>query len=186
MSVKHMAVDPALVRAFPTCGIQFRNLSKLHQHERKQHQGTVACQHCGKIFKNKVQYRYFTRVPDPWHFETDPIRILGSVHWITNPAPTIFVGGFQDGKKKKKFKIFLPITSSVGTVRLLQFSKIKKSFQSHEIVEIKVFLNFLLLVIEGSGFRSLQIITDPGGPKTYGSVSGSGSGTLLNTLNYVI
>ncbi len=158
MSVKHMAADPALVRPCPTCGIQFRNLSKLHQHERKQHQGTVACQHCGKIFKNKVPYRYCTLlislVPDLWHVETDPdpwIRTLdyssGSYYfrrWLSR---------WQ--QKMCFFQIFCLL--HIVSVRLHQSSKIK----SHLKVTTKQLIsrfNFLLLVIEGSGFRSLQIL----------------------------
>jgi hypothetical protein len=28
------------------------------------------------------------------------IRILGSVHWIMDPNPALFVSGFQDANKK--------------------------------------------------------------------------------------
>jgi hypothetical protein len=60
--------------------------------------------------------------------------------------------------------------------------KDKKPLRSHKKVETKVFLSVLLDEGCGSGFRSVQIMTDPdpGGPKTYGSESGS---TTLARVN---
>jgi hypothetical protein len=46
-------------------------------------------------------------VPDPCHFNTDPIRILGFVHWISDlgpgPEPALFVIGIRNTKKIKVF-----------------------------------------------------------------------------------
>ncbi len=49
-----------------------------------------------------------------------PILVVGSVHWITDPAPDLdpvrFVSGFQDANKNKFIpQGFLLITLSVGT-----------------------------------------------------------------------
>jgi hypothetical protein len=51
-------------------------------------------------------------VPDPCHFETDPIRILGFVHWISDLGPcpelALFVIGIRNAQKIKVFwtKVF--------------------------------------------------------------------------------
>jgi hypothetical protein len=63
--------------------------------------------------------------------------------------------------------------------------KDKKSKRSHKTVEIKIFLYYFCLMIEGSGSGSIPLTNgsdpDPGGIKTYGSDGselGSGSPTL--------
>jgi hypothetical protein len=74
------------------------------------------------------------------------IRILGSVHWITDPEsdPALFDGGFQmptkNGVLKKDlFCLFL----TVGT--LASVLKDSMSLRSHKTVEIVVVLLFLLV-----------------------------------------
>ncbi len=95
------------------------------------------------------------------------IRILGSLHWITDLDPdldpALFVSGFQDATKKN-FNVFC-LLLSVGTLHLHQSSK---KIRSHTTVEIKFFLNF---------FAYRWKDPNPGGPKTYGS------GTLIASLN---
>jgi hypothetical protein len=88
----------------------------------------------------------FCSVPDPSDF-LRRIRILGSVHWITDPDPdpALFDSGFKDAHKKY---LFLLIT----------FCR-----YVYKKVEIKVFLNFFRSLMEGSESESrsgsVQIIT---------------------------
>ncbi len=88
------------------------------------------------------------------------IRILGSIHLITNPDPALFVSGFQETKKIRFFSEFfclLPILHA-GT-----FTSVFKDSKD-------------CMFVEGSGSGSAQKITDqdPGGPKkTFYSVSGT-------------
>jgi hypothetical protein len=41
----------------------------------------------------------YTSVPDSEHLIWIQIRILGSVHWITEPDTALFLSGFQDAQK---------------------------------------------------------------------------------------
>ncbi len=75
----------------------------------------------------------------------------------------------------QKTKVFF---SSFFVEHFLKVKKSKKKSQRSR-KEIKV-LNFFFLLMEGSG--SVQIITDPRGPKRYRSY-GSGSTTLASTLD---
>ncbi len=71
------------------------------------------------------------------------IRILGSVHCITDPDPypALFVRGFQDVNKNKFFSLLL----TIGIFK--SDFKEKKSLRSHKTIEIKVFL--IYLVVDG-------------------------------------
>ncbi len=60
----------------------------------------------------------------------------------------------------KFFSVFFCFLLTVGTVTSV--FKDNKLLKSHKTAEIKILLNFCLLK-EGS--ESVQIITDPGGPK---------------------
>jgi hypothetical protein len=87
------------------------------------------------------------------------IRIRTTGLHVYNPDPVLYFSGFKDEIFFCFFFVFY----------LLQVTK------SHKTVEIKSFLNFLLVIgVSGSG--SIQIITGPGGPKT------SGSGSLVLRL----
>ncbi len=66
------------------------------------------------------------------------VRILGSVHWLTDPDPALFVIGFQNANKIRFFAYYL---LNVGT--FTPVFKDNKSLRSHKRVEIEVFLNFL-------------------------------------------
>ncbi len=97
-------------------------------------------------------------VPDPWHFETgsDPwIRIL-----LFSPV------AFRMAAKNIFFSTwFLAYFFLRIHVHCTPVVTDNNSLRSHKTVEIKVFLNFVCLLMEGAG--SVQIIT--GGPKTTGS-----------------
>jgi len=48
----------------------------------------------------------YTSVPDSEHLIWIQIRILGSVHWITEPDTALFLSGFQDAQKILIFIFF--------------------------------------------------------------------------------
>jgi hypothetical protein len=50
------------------------------------------------------------------------IRILGSIHWITDPDPALFASGFQETNKKK----FLCLLLTLGTFTECKGGKSKK------------------------------------------------------------
>jgi len=54
------------------------------------------------------------------------IRILGSIHLITNPDPALFVSGFQETKKIRFFLSFSAYYQYFMQVHLHQSSKIAK------------------------------------------------------------
>ncbi len=82
-------------------------------------------------------------VPDPRRFGMDP---------VTNHA--LFFSGCQDA-----FLRTVLLTLGIFT----SLFKDNKSWRGHKTIEIKVFLNFFCLLMEGSA--SVQLITDPDGPK---------------------
>jgi hypothetical protein len=98
------------------------------------------------------------------------IRIVGSVHWITDPDPApdpaLFVNDFQDANKTKKIFLKFCLLHTVGSTFTPVF-KDNKSLKSHKTVEIKVFLYFLL--VDGRTrirykllrIRDAQKFTDP-------------------------
>ncbi len=102
-------------------------------------------------------------------------------------------------KKPTNFRTFLLIAyGTVGT--FTSVFKNSKLFSCHQNVEIKIFLHLFLLTIKGSRSSpepdpdpSVQIITDlhtdPGGPNSWGSVSGKlnrSKWRLANTVQYKV
>jgi hypothetical protein len=81
------------------------------------------------------------------------ILILGAIHWIKDqdpdPGEPLFVSGSYEAKKKV-FSTFFCVLLTVGTVHNHQ--SLKKTshtvilIEKTQTVEIKVFLNFFLLV----------------------------------------
>ncbi len=116
------------------------------------------------------------------------IRIRGSVT-LTYGSGSCFFRQWLTRCQQKIFfcsNFFLLITATCWrSSKIKSQEEVKKQFfgiwnQSHKIVEIMVFLTFLLVDGRyGSRSGSVQIMTDPdsGGPNIYGS-SGSGSTTL--------
>ncbi len=81
------------------------------------------------------------------------IRIVGSVHWMTDPDPALFVRGFRDGNKKFVFFILdFFIVCTFTTV-----FKDSKSLRSHKTVEIKVFLFFCFLMEGTESWRPINL-----------------------------
>jgi hypothetical protein len=73
-------------------------------------------------------------------------------HWIPDPDPALYFSGFQDANKNN-FCLLL-------TVGFTLVFKDNKFLRSNKTIEIKGFLNFLLLT-EGYGPRRPKKLTDP-------------------------
>jgi hypothetical protein len=84
-----------------------------------------------------------------------------------DPGPSIFIIDLQEANKNQFKKKFFCILLFEGT--FTSFFKGKKSKRSHKTLEIKVFLYYICLMIEGSGSGSIPLTNgsdpDPGGPK---------------------
>ncbi len=90
------------------------------------------------------------------------IRILGSIHRITDPDSSLFGSGFQDANKKNFFSLrFFCFFLAVRTLTVV--FKDNMSLRSQKIVEIILYLNLFAcwMLMEGSGAGSVQIIPDP-------------------------
>jgi hypothetical protein len=111
-------------------------------------------------------------VPYLWHFDTDPD--LDPYHWLTDTGPALFVSDLQDVNKKF-------ICSLLFEGWVTSFFKDNKSQRSHKTVKIKAFLTIFAWWQKDQDPNPDPFLwlTDPGGPKTYGSY---GSGTLDGSI----
>ncbi len=91
-------------------------------------------------------------------------RILGSVHWIADPALDPDSSLFVSGSKMPTKNTFFCLLLSVGTFAWAFTDN--KILRSQKTVEIKVFLKFF-------AWRWKDLNPDPGSPKTYGFRSGT-------------
>ncbi len=101
--------------------------------------------------------------------------------WYEDPDPdpdpdlALFVSGFQGANKYNFFSTFIFLLLTLGTFTTVLIES--KSLKRHKTVEIRVFFIFFACWWKDPAPYKH---TDPGGPKSYGS----GSGTLpLKTTN---
>ncbi len=93
----------------------------------------------------------------PYHYIFRWIQILGSVHWIADLDPALFVNDYRDANKNNFFpEVFMLISYCRYIYICLQRQQVTKELKSR-------FSTFfcILMEVSGSGSRSAQIITDP-------------------------